>query len=283
MGSFGECPYLNDEDREIIIRTCVDTVGNAGRAVPIIVGIAAPSTFVAAEQMRQAHRLGAHAVMVCLPQYYNLTLDDVKRHYARLGELDLLPILYYHFPAVSGLQFKPSEIGQLLSLPRVVGIKETTLDLLSVKRHIECTRSLDRIYLAGSELIFGQFMDLGGHGIVGAGSLVMPRTAVAMYEAYASGAKAKARELQSLMFETMPLAKDVRAPVSLVRTAFLLAMRQGVIVPIDLAPKHARLKAALARRGVPIQPFARSPLPSLTAEDEQAVQHAMQRIMQLEA
>ena len=61
MGSLGECPYLNDDDREIMIRTCADTVGAAGRALPIIVGIAAPSTFVAVEQMRQARRLGAQA------------------------------------------------------------------------------------------------------------------------------------------------------------------------------------------------------------------------------
>jgi 4-hydroxy-tetrahydrodipicolinate synthase/2-dehydro-3-deoxy-phosphogluconate/2-dehydro-3-deoxy-6-phosphogalactonate aldolase len=282
LGSLGECPYLNDDDREIVVRTCVDTASSAGRTVPIIVGIAAPSTYVAAEQIRQAHHLGAQAVMVCLPQYFKLTLDDVKRHYTRLGELSLLPILYYHFPAVTGLDFKPSQIAEILALPNVVGIKETTLDMLSVQRHIAATRGLDRVYLSGSELVFGQFMDIGGHGVVGASSLVMPRTAVAMYEAYKSGDKSKARELQSLLFETMPLARDVRAPIALVRTAFLLAQRQGVEVPIDTVPMQARLKAALAGLGLPIRPFARSPLPPLTPHDEQAVRQALECIARIE-
>lgn len=279
MGSFGECPYLNDEDREIVIRTCVET---AGSSLPILVGITAQSTFVAAEQMRQARRLGASAVMVCLPQYFKLNFDDVKRHYLRLSEMNLLPIFYYHYPAVTGLDLKPNQIAELLTLPNVIGIKESTFDTLAIKRHISLTEEQSRIYLSGSELNFMQFMDLGGHGAVGAAALIMPRTAVAMVEAYQAGDRIKARELQSLLFETMPLAKRTGAPIALIRKAFLLALRQGLDVPLDIQPTQARLKAALARRGVPIKPFTRSPLPPLTPEDEQAVEQAMKRIEEIE-
>ena len=181
LGSFGECPYLNDEDREILIRTCTETVGGA---VPVIVGITAQSTFVAAEQLRQAHRLGATAAMVCLPQYFRLEFKDVRRHYQRLSDMDLLPVLYYHYPAVTNLDLSPAEVAEILSIANVVGIKESTFDMLSVKRHIALARQSNRIYLSGSELNFQQFMDMGGHGVVGPGSLIMPRTSVAMYDAY---------------------------------------------------------------------------------------------------
>jgi dihydrodipicolinate synthase/N-acetylneuraminate lyase len=127
-----------------------------------------------------------------------------------------------------------------------------------------------------------QFMDLGGHGTVGAAALFMPRTAVAMYDAYQAGDRIKARELQSLLFETMPLAKRVGAPIALVRKAFLLALRQGLDVPLDIEPMQARLKAALARRGVPIKPIVRSPLPPRTPSDEQAVEQAMKKIEEIE-
>ena len=279
MGSFGECPYLNDDDREIIIRTCAET---AGGSLPIIVGITAPSTFVATEQMRQAQRLGASAVMVCLPQYFKLNFDDVTRHYTRLSAINLLPIFYYHYPAASGLDLKPAQVAELLALPNVVGIKESTLDMLSIKRHIGLTEEKNRIYLSGSELNFMQFMDLGGHGAVGAAALIMPRTAVAMVDAYQAGDRIKARELQSLLFETMPLAKRTGAPIALVRKAFLLALRQGLDVPLDIQPTQARLKAALARRGVPIKPVMRSPLPPLTADDEQVVEQVMTKIEEIE-
>jgi 4-hydroxy-tetrahydrodipicolinate synthase/2-dehydro-3-deoxy-phosphogluconate/2-dehydro-3-deoxy-6-phosphogalactonate aldolase len=279
MGSFGECPYLNDDDRDVVIRTCVEV---AGSSLPIVVGITTHSTFVAAKQMRQAHRLGASAVMVCLPQYYKLHFDDVKRHYARLSEMNLLPIFYYHYPAATGLDLKPAQVAELLALPNVVGIKESTLDMLSIKRHIALAEEKNRIFLSGSELNFMQFMDLGGHGTVGAASLIMPRTAVAMYDAYQAGDRIKARELQSLLFETMPLAKRVGAPVGLVRRAFLLALRQGLEIPLDIQPTQARLKAALAHRGVPIKPIMRSPLPPLTADDAQVVEQAMTKIEEIE-
>jgi dihydrodipicolinate synthase/N-acetylneuraminate lyase len=278
LGSFGESPYLNDAEREIVIRTAVEL---ADGAVPVVVGITSPSTHQAAGQLRQAKRLGASAVMVCLPQYYKLEFADVKLHYARLGELGL-PIFYYHYPAVSGLDLRPAQIAELLALENVVGIKESTLDLHAIRRHIALTRELDRIYLAGSEFIFTQFMELGGHGTVSAGSLLMPRTAVAMHQAYQSGEKTKARELQAKLFEAMPALKAMNAPIALVRPAFLLALRQGLEIKVDAAPTHARLKAALARRGVPIKPIARSPLPALTDADERAVEQAMNTIRQIE-
>src|SRR5262245_42965020 len=151
MGSLGECPYLNDDDREIVIRTCVDGAGATGRTIPILVGITTPSTYVAAEQLRQAHRLGAQAVIVRLPQYFKLNFDDVKRHYTRLGEMNLLPIFYYHYPEVTGYKFTPAQVAELLKVPKVMGVKETTFDMVTVKRHVELTRDLDRIYLSGSE------------------------------------------------------------------------------------------------------------------------------------
>jgi 4-hydroxy-tetrahydrodipicolinate synthase len=247
-----------------------------------MVGISAHSTVMAAEQIERAHRLGADSAMVFLPQYFKLTFEDVRRHYSHLAANSPLPIFYYHYPAVNGLKFKPTQIAELLSLPNIVGIKETTFDLFAVRQHIELTRGLDRTYLAGSELIFTQFMDIGGHGIVGTSSLIMPHTALAMYSAYSKGDKSRAKELQLQLFETMPLAKDVRAPVALVRTAFLLALRQGVDIPLDGAPTQPRLKAALARRGVPIMPIARSPLPSLTADDARVVEQVMQSIERIE-
>ncbi len=280
MGSFGESPYLSDADREIMLRAAVEV---AGGAVPIVVGITALSTHVAAEQLRQAHRLGASAVMACLPIYYKLDFADVKRHFARLAAMSLLPVFYYHYPAVSGLDLKPAQIAELLAIPNVVGIKESTLDMHAIRRHIQLTRELDRVYLSGSEFIFTQFMDLGGHGTVSGGSLLMPRTAVAMYQAYQSGDKARARELQSRIFEVMPALKSTHAPIALVRPAFMLALRQGLEIRVDAEPTHARLKAALARRGIPIKPIVRSPLPQLTPADERAVNEAMARIEELEA
>jgi dihydrodipicolinate synthase/N-acetylneuraminate lyase len=279
MGSIGESPYLCDVDRAVVIRTAVEA---AGVSVPVAVGITADSTVVAADQVRQARELGACAAIVCLPQYFKLQFADVKQHYARLSGLKLLPILYYHYPAATRLELKPDQIAELLSIPNVVGIKESTFDMLSVKRHIELTRELDCVYLSGSELNFVQFMRLGGHGAISAGSLLMPRTAVAMYAAYEAGDTAKASQLQAELFETMPLMKHTTASVALVRPAFLLALKHGLEVPLGIESTQARLKAALARRGVPIQPVVRTPLAQLTPRDEQAAEQAMKKIEQIE-
>ncbi len=279
MGSIGESPYLNDADRETIIRTAVAaTAGN----VPVLVGITAESTIVAAEQLDQAKRLGATAAIVCLPQYFNLKFDDVRRHFERLSQLSALPVLYYHYPAATRLALKPSQIAELLALPNMVGIKESSFDMLAIGEQMKLTAKHDRVFLSGSELNLCQFMDLGGHGAISVGAVIMPHTAVAMYEAYQAGDKQKAQELQSQMFETMPLVKDVTAPVFLARAAFLQAIKQGLDVPVGIEPTQARLKAALAARGVPIRPVVRSPLPPLSDRDKRTVEQVMQKIKQVE-
>jgi len=279
MGSIGESPYLNDADREVVIRTTV--AATAGR-VPVLVGVTAESTVVAAEQLEQARRLGATAAIVCLPQYFNLKFDDVWRHFERLSKLDTLPILYYHYPAATRLTLKPSQVAELLAMPNVIGVKESSFDMLAIAERIKLTAKRDRVFLSGSELNLSQFMDLGGHGAISVGAVIMPRTAVAMYEAYQAGDKQKAQELQSQMFETMPLVKDVTAPVFLARAAFLQAIKQGLDVPVGIEPTQARLKAALAARGVPIRPIVRSPLPPLSERDKRTVEQVMQRIKQIE-
>jgi 4-hydroxy-tetrahydrodipicolinate synthase len=279
LGSFGEAPYVSDAERELIVASAVDEV--AGR-VPVIVGITALSTHVAAEQLGQAAKLGSNAVMVCLPQYFQVDFHDVKRHFTRLSELELLPIFYYHYPAATGLKLRPPQIAELLAIPNVVGIKETIFDMLAVKRHIALVRQLDRVFLSGSELNFVEFMDLGGHGTVSASSAIMPRTAVAMYDAYRSGDRARAKGLQAELFETMPILKDISAPIALTRTAFREALRQGLEIALGNQSTQARVKAALARRGLPIRPVVRSPLHPLTPRDVQAVQQAMQKIEAIE-
>jgi 4-hydroxy-tetrahydrodipicolinate synthase/2-dehydro-3-deoxy-phosphogluconate/2-dehydro-3-deoxy-6-phosphogalactonate aldolase len=279
MGSIGEAPYLNDADREAIIRTTVATTADK---VPVLVGITAESTFAAAEQLDQARRLGATAAIVCLPQYFNLKFDDVRRHFERLSERTPLPILYYHYPAATRLALKPSQVAELLALPNMVGIKESSFDMLAIGEQMKLAGKHAPVFLSGSELNLCQFMDLGGHGAISVGAVIMPRTAVAMYEAYQAGDKQKAQELQAQMFETMPLVKDVTAPVFLARAAFLQAIKQGLDVPVGIEPTQARLKAALAARGVPIRPIVRSPLPPLSDRDKRTVEQVMQKIKQIE-
>jgi 4-hydroxy-tetrahydrodipicolinate synthase len=247
------------------------------------VGITAVSTETAAEQLRQAHRLGATAALVALPTYFELPFVEVKRHYQRLVELDLLEVLYYHYPAATHLDLTPPQVGELLAIPGVVGIKETTFDMRAVEEHGSLSRGRGTRLLSGSELNYVAFMKLGGHGAISAGALVMPRTAAAMHAAYSSGDRHRARELQAQLFETLPLLKHTSAPVSIARRALQAALRAPVpLVPLGADTTVARLKAALGHRGVPIHPRVRSPQPQLDARGLEAVEKAMARIEKIE-
>ena len=275
LGSVGEGAYLDAHQRELVIETTVKVV--AGRR-PIVVGIISTSTQVARAQLEQARNLGADAALVLVQPYYGLCFGDLRRHYQVLSEANLLPILYYHYPAATGLDLDADQIAAILCLPNVIGIKESILDLGEVKKHIRLTQRLGKVYFSGTALDLLTFLRAGGHGAMCPEAAVWPEETVIAFEAYCAGQRDLARDSQRRLFELLPLVQGRSVPVFVARPALSLATHLGVPVSLDSTPTQARLKAALALRGVPISPAVSPPLPQLTCEDRTKAAEVIRRI-----
>ena len=279
LGSIGESPFLGDGVRAELIRRTVAAAGD----VPLLAGITCFGTRAALGQLEEAPRLGATAAVVALPSYFELSFADVHRHFAALGAAGLLPVLYYHYVPATRLALRPEEVAELLHLPGIAGAKESTFDVAEVEAHVALTRGASPSLLAGSELGYPALASAGVSGAISAGAVLMPKVAVALHEAVTSGDREQVRALEGALFETLAVVRAMSGSVRAARLGLERAMEKRLPVPQKVDTTLARMKAALAARGVPIAPTVARPLPPLDAAGEALARAAAEKMAAAEA
>jgi 4-hydroxy-tetrahydrodipicolinate synthase len=271
LGTVGEGEYATWDERTQVIATAVRV---AGRDTPVIVGIHTCSLNIAAAQLQQAHELGAAAALVKFIGKPQASPAEVLGFYAALSDMQVLPIFYYHYPSETKLRLQAADIARILSLPGVVGIKESTLNLRDVRDHICLTRGQCKAFLSGTALNLTQFMDLGGHGAMCPEAVLLPGPAVQAYSAYVHGHCDEARAVQSELFEIMPILSSRPMTPAMARMMLMSAEDHMIPVPMSKDQPQARLKSALNCMGVPTPVRVKCPLPCLSTHDQQRVQKA---------
>jgi dihydrodipicolinate synthase/N-acetylneuraminate lyase len=257
LGTIGEGEYATMEDRASIIAT---TVAITQKKVPIVVGIHTSDVDTALTQMHQAKALGADAVLVKYAGNPGASFPFVLGFYKALSDSGILPIFYYHYPSNTGINLTPKEVALIVKLPNFVGIKESTLNLREVEDHIRLTRGCGRVFLSGTALNLTQFLSLGGHGAMCPEAAILPEKTVCAFELMACrGLRNEARLVQKELFELVPVLRGGFAPPAGARILMMAAQDHKMPQRMGEDPSPARLKAALAEKGVPISMTSKAP------------------------
>ncbi|MFB6207197.1 MAG: dihydrodipicolinate synthase family protein [Haloglomus sp.] len=239
LGTNGEGPLLTGPERQAVVETVVDAVD-----VPVIAGVGAPSTRETVAGAEHAARVGADGVVVVTPYYYPLDGDAALAHYRAVTEAVDLPVYVYHIPSKTGNELSLETLDRLAELDGLAGVKDSSKDVpwlaQAADRHSELT------FLVGSDSLLVPGLDAGCAGLVSAVANVFPELVADLYDAYAAGDRARARDLQSRVF-------DVRA-----------ALKRG--------PYMAGVKTALSLRdpGFDVGDL-RAPLRTMDDEDREAL------------
>jgi len=191
----GEGPHLvHDEKIRVleIVRSVTD--------IPIVAGIAGPSTDAAVRQAREFKAVGANAFLVFpIPAYLSEPLDPrvpVAYHEA-VASVGLPLILFQLQPALGGLNFEPDTLRKMAAIDGVVAMKEASFD---ARRFVDTTRLLAELQrpitmLTGNDNFILESFMLGGTGaLIGFGA-VMTREQVQMIDAWKAGRIDEARAL----------------------------------------------------------------------------------------
>lgn len=198
VGTTGESPTLTHEEHETIIETVVDHV--AGR-IPVIAGAGSNNTTEAIRFMQHAEKVGADVGLVVTPYYNKPTQEGLYQHFKALHDCCELPIIIYNIPGRSVIDMSPATMGRLAELPRIIGVKDATGDIVRVS-HQRATCGTDFIQLSGEDASALGFNAHGGVGCISVTANVAPRLCAEFQEATLSGDHAKAMELQDRL---MPL------------------------------------------------------------------------------
>jgi 4-hydroxy-tetrahydrodipicolinate synthase len=198
----GEGPHLT-HDEKVRVLEIVDDVTD----LPIVAGLAGPSTDAAVRQAREFAQAGADAFLVFpIPAYLSEPLDvrvPVQYHEA-IAEVGLPLILFQLQPALAGLNFEPETLRAMASVEGVVAMKEASFD---ARRFVDTVRLLQDLprpitMLTGNDNFILESFMLGATGaLIGFGA-VMTREQVEMIDAWTAGriddARALGRRIQRL-------------------------------------------------------------------------------------
>ena len=180
----GEGPHLTHEEKVRILEVVRETTD-----IPIVAGVAGPSTAAAIRQATEFKAAGADAFLVFpIPAYLSEPLDPrvpVAYHEA-IAEVGLPLILFQLQPALAGLNYEPDTLRAMASVEGVVAIKEASFD---ARRFVDTARLLEDLprpitLLTGNDNFILESFLLGATGaLIGFGA-VMTKEQVAMIDAW---------------------------------------------------------------------------------------------------
>jgi dihydrodipicolinate synthase/N-acetylneuraminate lyase len=194
--------------------------------LPVIAHCGAQTTADTVALAADAAEAGAAGVAVIGPPYFVLDDDALLAHFVAAARACApLPFYVYEFERASGYAVPPHVVERLREeAPNVAGLKVSDTPFAKVQPYL--LEGLD--VFVGAESLIGEGRAAGAAGAVSALASAFPEVVA---EAVASGDSTRAGELRARL---------------------------------ERFPRHAALKAIVARRGVPIREDVRAPLRPLS-------------------
>ena len=178
LGSTGEFASLTEKERYKIAEFVVKVTKNR---VPVCIGTTSETTVKTLEYTQHAEKIGADAVLILPPYYYNPLQEEIIYHYETISDAVNIPIMIYNNPGTSGVDIQLETVLKLAKKENIKYIKESNGDITRL-REIERLSHRNIITFCGSEkLVFESFF-LGAQGWVSVISNALPELSSAIYE-----------------------------------------------------------------------------------------------------
>ncbi len=233
-GTTGESPTTTDAEKEILLRSVVEAVGDRAQ---IVAGVGTNNTAHTIELAQAAQKAGAHGLLVVTPYYNKPPQAGVVRHFLAVADAASLPIMIYDIPHRAGTAIATETMCRLAEHDRIVAVKDAKGDFVASSW---VTARTDLAYYSGDDAWTLPLLAVGGVGLVGTSTHFTGRLAKDMIEAYERA--------------------DLAGALALHRKA--LPLFTGVF----RSPGTILVKAGLRASGLPAGPV-RSPLVDATDDE----------------
>ncbi len=246
VGTTGESPTLTHDERESVIRRCVE---NAKGRCTVLAGTGSYSTRDAIEATKRAEQLGVNGALIVSPYYNKPSQEGLFRHFKAVADSTSLPIMLYNIPGRCGVDIGADTVVRLAEACRnIVSIKEASG---SVERVSELRGRLPAEFtiLSGDDSLTLPFMAVGAVGVVSVASNLFPSEMRALVIACEGGDISAAQRLHCRLF---PLLRN-----------------------LFIEPNPVPVKTALGWRGV-MSGECRLPLCEMTEANQARLREALE-------
>ena len=267
LGSNSEFPYFTFDEKLRIIKAARDGAQNG---IHLVAGVSAFGTTESVALAKAAKEAGFAAVLAALPLYFDVPFEMVKYHFNTLAREGGLPVLFYYWPEITGLELSPDQISEIAAIENIDGAKLSVLNRGFFKKVVNLTRPRLWSVFIGSSLLLRYALKRGGAGCFCPLPLIAPGLCLEIHDAMQEGDTDKAVEAEDRLLGALPLFSGVDSEGTMASTVFKAMARKPYTGPGERPEfKVGMLKEALRLQGHPISSAVRSPCPPLT--EEQAV------------
>ena len=232
VGTTGEAPTLNDEERNQIIGRTVERA--SGKAF-VLAGTGANDTRKAVAWTRQAEKLGVDGCLVVAPYYNKPTQQGLLEYFGAVAKCTALPIVLYSVPGRCGIEIAPETAAALHEkYTNIAGIKEAggTVDRVTALRKA-CGK--DFLIQSGDDALTLPFLAVGAIGVISVVSNLAPELMIDLVTAWRDGRTDEAREIHDRISDLASAMFIESSPVP-VKTALAMEGRMQSTVRSPLVP-----------------------------------------------
>lgn len=180
-GTTGEAAHLSDDEKEVVLKTVLETVKPH---YPVMMGISGADTVAVIKQIRHFNQFRICAYLISAPYYIRPSQAGIVIHFKMIADATLHPIVIYNIPARTGINIELSSIIKLAEDSRFVAIKESSGNINQIVDTINLT-SLN--VLCGDDSLLLQTMYAGGVGAISASAHIKPELYLDIYNQILSG------------------------------------------------------------------------------------------------
>jgi 4-hydroxy-tetrahydrodipicolinate synthase len=253
----GEGPTLTPDERRAVLEATLDEVGDR---IPVIAGLAGPSTRAARATAREAEVAGAAGLLVFPVSVYlgePLPAEIPYAYHAAVADSTDIPLILFQLqPSLGGVLFAEDALARLVDIPSVVAIKEASFDAIrfvELRDLLATLRPID--LLTGNDNFILESFVLGATGALIGMSAIATRAQVEMVKAELAGDHGAAQA-------------RYEALLPLIRAVFAAPVRNY----------RARVKEGLVMQGVIPHATVRAPLLPIPESERRAVRDGLARL-----
>lgn len=236
-GSTGEAQTLTPDERELVVRTVVQSV--AGR-IPVIAGATDNDTSRAVDEARRLAALGVAGIMSATPYYNKPTQAGMIAHFEAIADAISVPLLLYNVPGRTGVDLKPETVAQLAYHTNIRGIKEASGN---VRRMLDLTARVpgDFIVLCGDDDIVVPAIAAGAHGLISVAGNAIPHRIVDLVTAAMQGQNQQALAEQQRLLPFIDALFAESNPIPIKAALSLLGKANATVrLPLVECTPHLR-------------------------------------------
>ncbi|RCK74104.1 MAG: 4-hydroxy-tetrahydrodipicolinate synthase [Anaerolineae bacterium] len=202
LGTTGESPTLTDSEKELVVRTVIETVRAQKSSIKIMVGVGTNDTRKTINNAKLAKEWGADALLIVTPYYNKPTQEGIFAHFKAISESVDLPIVVYNIKSRTGTNIETPTLEKLAQLSSIIAVKEASGDIAQVMDVLYQIPEI-AVYSGDDNLTFPMIC-LGAQGVISVISNLFPSQIVQMVYAALNGDLETARRLH---FKLLPIFK----------------------------------------------------------------------------